>query len=342
VEWLPSIVISPAISGWSGFLPLSFPPRFPGGVASIQRRFPRDFRVEWLPSIVFSPAISGWSGFFTLSFPSRLLLVSIYDRGKRRSPSDIARDQRRIEAFLKIRHQKQNGRDLLQIQEQEIQSAESPEPASQPAPKPATDHEAHNRALRNKLRQAVAVANGCARRLESEQDEAREKVRKLEWALLIERAAHQKRKDNPMCTPLLPTPAEVQARMAAEEKKKAQDSRQEEHRRQAQVERNLRMQLAQRIECEREKERREKEVQERKADSARSSARLERVWPWAAVCAAANALAISRGRKRATFADFRECQRVGPPRPVGKPRTIPETSTSLEHCTQSSSDQECQ
>ena len=220
-------------------------------------------------------------------------------------------------------NKKQNGRDLLQMQEPEIQSAESPEPEIQPSPEPATDHEAHNRALRSKLRHAVAIANGCARRLAREQDEAREKVRKLEWALLIERSAHQRRKDNPMCTPLLPTPAQVQARMAAEEEKKAQ----EEHRRQAQVERNLRKQLALKIECEREKERRDKEVQERKADSARSSARLERVWP--RVYAAANALAISRGRQKPTFADVRDCRRLGPPRPVENPRTIPATSTSV-------------
>mmetsp|Transcript_14123 Transcript_14123/g.30153 ORF Transcript_14123/g.30153 Transcript_14123/m.30153 type:complete len:141 (+) Transcript_14123:166-588(+) len=128
---------------------------------------------------------------------------------KRRSPSDIARDQRRNEAFF---NKKQNGRDLLQVQEPEIRSTESLEPESQPSPEPATDHEAHNRALRNKLRHAVAIANGCALRLAREQDEAREKVRKLEWALLIERSAHQRRKDNPMCTPLLPTPADVQAR----------------------------------------------------------------------------------------------------------------------------------
>jgi hypothetical protein len=137
----------------------------------------------------------------------------------------------------------------------EQQSADYPEPESQPA------HEARKCALRQKLRQAVAMANCCARTLARDQNEPSEKVRKLEWALFIERAAHQRRKDNPMGTPLMPTPAEVRARMAAEEEKKVQ----EEYRRQAQAERDLREKLVQTIGCEREKESSDKEVDERKA-----------------------------------------------------------------------------
>ncbi len=193
----------------------------------------------------------------------------------------------------------------------EPQSAEYPESESQSAPELATDHEARNRTLRWKLRNTVGAANGCAHAMAREQGETREKVRKLEWALLIERAAHQRREDNPMGTQLMPTTAEVRARMTAEDEKKAQ----EEHRRQAQVERDLQQKLAQTIERERKKECRDREVQEKKAESARFSTSLEKLWPQAAVQAAVKALAVSRGRELPKFADFRDCHRVGPPAP---------------------------
>jgi hypothetical protein len=102
---------------------------------------------------------------------------------------------------------------------------------------------------------------------------------------------------NPMGTQLMPTPAEVRARMAAEHEKKAQ----EEHRRQAQVERDLQQKLAQTIERERKKEcpSRDREVQEKKAESARFSTSLEKLWPLAVVQAAAKALAVLK-RPRTT------------------------------------------
>ena len=53
-----------------------------------------------------------------------------------------------------------------------------------------------------------------------------------------------------MGTQLMPTPVEVRALMAVEHEKKAQ----EEHRRQAQVERDLQQKLAQTIKRERKKE----------------------------------------------------------------------------------------
>ncbi len=76
-----------------------------------------------------------------------------------------------------------------------------------------------------------------------------------------------------MGTQLLPTPAEVRARIAAEHEKKAQ----EEHRRQAQVERDLQQKLAQTIKRERKRECQDREVQEKKAESARFSASLEKL-----------------------------------------------------------------
>ena len=54
-------------------------------------------------------------------------------------------------------------------------------------------------------RHAVTVANGCARVLEDERAENSEQIRKLRWALRLERDAHQKKKDNPLGHPLLPT-----------------------------------------------------------------------------------------------------------------------------------------
>ena len=230
---------------------------------------------------------------------------------------------------------KETGLPLADVAEPDF--AESPEPESQPAPDPTADHEAlaeHNRELKRKLRHAVTVANGCARALEKEKAEAGEKIRKLDFALLLERAAHQRRRDNPTGARLGPTPAEVQARMAEEKEKRAQ----EEHRRQAQIERDLQRDLSRRTAYhdEMEKEHRTKEA---KAYWARSriktqSEREQQI----ALHAAATALATAKGRE-VSLADYREC--LGLPRAVEKLRTLPATSTSLEHCTPSSSGREC-
>ena len=50
------------------------------------------------------------------------------------------------------------------------------------------------RALKRKLRHAVTVANGCARVLEDERAENSEQIRKLSWALRLERDAHTRRR----------------------------------------------------------------------------------------------------------------------------------------------------
>ena len=239
----------------------------------------------------------------------------------------------------------QEARDLLEAQQPAVslaaepESAESPELESQPAPDdPTAENEALaelNRTLKRKLREAVQVANGCHRALEREKVDASEsakKVEQLQWALLLERAAHQRRRDNPTGARLGPTPAEVQARMAEEKEKKAQ----EEHRRQAQIERDQQRDLSRRAAYESEKERRTKEA---KAYWARSriktqSEREQQI----ALHAAATALATAKGRT-VSLADYREC--LGLPRAVEKLRTLPATSTSLEHCTPSSSGREC-
>ena len=100
--------------------------------------------------------------------------------------------------------------------------------------------------------------------------------------------------------------------MAEENETKAQ----EELRRQARIERDLRAKLAQTIEREREKDRRDKEAKEQQAKAAKRSKRLLDRWPPGALFAAAKALAVSRGREEPNFADLRDGYRLGPPRPV--------------------------
>jgi hypothetical protein len=75
------------------------------------------------------------------------------------------------------------------------------------------DFAKQNCTLKWKLRHTVTVANSCARALEKENSEAGEKIRQLNWALLLERAAHQRRKDNPLQHSLGPSPANVQWRL---------------------------------------------------------------------------------------------------------------------------------
>ena len=106
------------------------------------------------------------------------------------------------------------------------------------------------RALKRKLRHAVTVANGCARVLEDERAENSEQIRKLRWALRLERDAHQKKKDNPLGHPLLPTHAEIQERLAEQRAREAKF----EHERQALIEQNLRRKLAEKIEREKKEE----------------------------------------------------------------------------------------
>ena len=120
--------------------------------------------------------------------------------------------------------------------------------------------------------------------------------------------------------------------MAEEKEKRAQ----EEHRRQAQIERDLRRELSRRTAYEKEKERRTTEA---KAYLARRRPMTQsEIEQKHALYAAATALATAKGRE-VSLADIREC--LGLPRAVERPRTSPATSTSLEHCTPSSSGREC-
>ena len=169
------------------------------------------------------------------------------------------------------------------------------------------------RALKRKLRHAVTVANGCARVLEDERAENSEQIRKLRWALRLERDAHQKKKDNPLGHPLLPTHAEIQERLAEDRAREARF----EHKRQALIEENLRMKLAEKIEREKEEEQRAKEEAAELARRNRPKTPKE-IESRRKLALAALALAVSRGRTCATLGDYRECN--GVPRLVSESR----------------------
>ncbi len=54
-----------------------------------------------------------------------------------------------------------------------------------------------NCTLKWKLRHAVKVANSCERVLENEWAVTGQKIRNLNFALLLDPSAHQRKKDNP-------------------------------------------------------------------------------------------------------------------------------------------------
>ena len=219
------------------------------------------------------------------------------------------------------------------LAEPELEYADSPDPQSQPEPDHTVETEAlteQNHTLKRKLRRAITVANGCAWTLGRERAQVVEERRKLEWALLIERAAHQKTRINPNGLKLRPTPAEVEARMAEEKRQREK----EEHRRQALYEHDQRRKLAEKIE-------RELHDKAAKAERARWSRPIFTPEQSRGLHDAARAFAASKGREKVSMADYRECNRLGLLRLAVKPRTRPATSTSLEHCTPSSSGQEC-
>jgi hypothetical protein len=175
------------------------------------------------------------------------------------------------------------------------------------------------------------------RALECERREGGEEVRRLQYGLMMERAAHHQLKQNPMGLPRMPTPAEVQARMAAEEAKQAK----EEHRKQAQIESDLGWKLAEKIDREKKKIRRDKEAHEQKAKNAVWNKVVGKHHLSPAVQAGAKAIALKKGRKLPILADFSEFHRVGRLRSDDHPRTSQVTSTSLKPCTPSSSGPAC-
>ena len=82
----------------------------------------------------------------------------------------------------------------------EPETTASPEHENQPAPDLTFDNEAlaqKNRALKRKLQEAVAVANGCHRALQRERREADEEITRLEFHLRLENEAVKKLRCNP-------------------------------------------------------------------------------------------------------------------------------------------------
>jgi hypothetical protein len=267
-------------------------------------------------------------------------------RGKHKSQAQRARSALRAERYVTAKHHLRASFQALSPPESQPEpdaSAAAPEPApemealrasfqassppeSQPdpdasaaAPEPAPEMEALaelNRVLKKKLKRAVTAANACHSALQRERKEGDEDVSRLQYALMIERAAHHQLKDNPRGHPKMPTPAEVQARMAAEEAKKAK----EEHRRQAQIERDLRRKLVEQMEREKQIKGREAEAKEELRKRKAMNAESQQRWLSPAVQAGAKAIAVLKGRTRPIIADFREFYRSGPPRPDGHPR----------------------
>ncbi len=146
------------------------------------------------------------------------------------------------------------------------------------------------------------------RALEGEMDEADETVRKLKWALFIQREAYQCIKRNPRGVPQGPTPAEVQERLAEEKKKREK----EEHRRQAQIEHDKRRKLAEKMEREMQIERRDQEAEAQRIKRMKMDARLQRSPEEnLALWAAARAVAATQGRDHPKLADFQQCHKLG-------------------------------
>ena len=127
------------------------------------------------------------------------------------------------------------------------------------------------------------MANRCTLLLKNERAETSEKIRKLDWALLLERSAHKRLKENPLGHQLGPTREEVQERLAKERERAARW----EHKRQAAIEQDLRRKLAEKIERERDAERQAKD--EAAAERAKRNA-----------MALATALAVVRGKSGLT------------------------------------------
>jgi hypothetical protein len=175
------------------------------------------------------------------------------------------------------------------------------------------DFAEQNCTLKRKLRHAVTVANICARALEKEKSEAGEKIRRLNWALLVERAAHQRRKDNPLQHNLGPSPADVQWRLDMERERNIKL----EHRRKADIETGLRRKLDQQIEREKEEQRLAEEAAAALARNIRPKTQRE-IDQTRALWSAAKELAVSQGRKDVAFADLRESR--GDPRLVSSKR----------------------
>lgn len=114
-----------------------------------------------------------------------------------------------------------------------------------PAPQPTAQLRALaelNGILKRKLREAVAVANGCHRALQREEAEADAEIKQLRFHWQLERSAHLKTQENPRnptIGSIFPTPEETQ-KFLAEKERKALDA---ERARQLKIEDDLKRAL---------------------------------------------------------------------------------------------------
>ena len=123
--------------------------------------------------------------------------------------------------------------------------------------------------------------------------------------------------------------------------KEEAERRQKEHRRQDQIERDRRRELAEEIQKQKTRRQFEKEeAQWRLAHLPVFGPTTQRDHEREiAIRLAAKAIAQSQGRKTFSLGDLREA--AGLPRQIGASHPRTSTATSLEHCTTSSSAREC-
>ena len=152
-----------------------------------------------------------------------------------------ARDRRRNDKWHENGRTRTPGQALLETEIQPAPDPTSPEPAPEPEslPDPALDLTAqvealaaHNRNIKRRLREAVAVANVCGRALERKREEVEREKQKtdkdlmsMRYHLLFATTAFKQSRENPKRVKLRPTPEEAQAFVAENERKKLEDER---------------------------------------------------------------------------------------------------------------------
>ena len=192
---------------------------------------------------------------------------------------------------------------------------ESPDPD---VPDPTAENNAPadiNRAIKRKLREAVAVANGCYRALERERMQRVKGVEengRLRFHLQLSREAFLKIKNNPRGMPLGPTPEQVKALVEEKERK----AREDEHWRQVRIEEALKRELKIRQRIQQEEEQRErKRLQSMPRYGPKTKRETEEDIKLAI---AVKAVARSHGRDHMNVGDIREA--LGHPRRFGDRR----------------------
>ena len=140
-------------------------------------------------------------------------------RGRHRSPAQQAKSALRQELFWIA---KSMPKTVAASPSEPVVFIVAPDPAAaqetdnlpETVPAPHSNFDAETIAeLKGKLREAVAVANGCHRALQREEAQADAEIKRLQFHLQLERAAHMKTRTNPRNptgASIIPTPEEAQ------------------------------------------------------------------------------------------------------------------------------------